>query len=197
MHEWVHCRDEAADHQLPTAAAFWIIRIVSAMECSSLTQNLVQICNSTCSVTLNAMAKQYTCPLNCVYRPHWLVEWSHHCPHMRTPVHSPWLPGYINVLQTVLVILTVVGLFLDRPPMCPDLGSNLQPWTIRMTLWPNELLGQGLSVFHLMDPTLCARGDIITKTSLWFILPLPSLTPEHSIVGPEWPGVINNLRSVP
>ena len=30
------------------------------------------------------------------------------------PVHSPWLPGYINVAPTIL-ILTMSGLFLDRP----------------------------------------------------------------------------------
>ena len=30
---------------------------------------------------------------------------------MRIPVHSPWLPGYINVAQIVLVILIVAGLF--------------------------------------------------------------------------------------
>ena len=29
--------------------------------------------------------------------------------------HSPWLPGYIGVTQTVLVILTTAGLFTDRP----------------------------------------------------------------------------------
>ena len=29
MYEWVHCRDEAASHQLPIAAVFWIIWIVS------------------------------------------------------------------------------------------------------------------------------------------------------------------------
>ena len=34
------------------------------------------------------------------------------------PVHSLWLPGYINVAQTVLVILTMVRLFLDRTCMC-------------------------------------------------------------------------------
>ena len=29
-------------------------------------------------------------------------------------VHSPWLQDYIDIALTVLVILTVVGLFLDR-----------------------------------------------------------------------------------
>ena len=33
---------------------------------------------------------------------------------MHTPVHSPWLPGYINVTQTVLGVLTMVGLFPDK-----------------------------------------------------------------------------------
>ena len=46
MHEWAHCHDEAANHQLPiAAAAFWIIRIVSMEKCSSLIlQYFMQIC---------------------------------------------------------------------------------------------------------------------------------------------------------
>ena len=47
MHEWVCCHDEAANHHLPIAAAFWIIQIVSAEECSSLAQNVMQIHCST------------------------------------------------------------------------------------------------------------------------------------------------------
>ena len=35
---------------------------------------------------------------------------------MRIPVHSPWLPGYIDVAQTILVILTIAGLIPDRSP---------------------------------------------------------------------------------
>ena len=34
---------------------------------------------------------------------------------MHIPVLSPWLPGYIDVVQTIHVILTMAGLFLDRP----------------------------------------------------------------------------------
>ena len=44
---------------LPIAAAFWIfwiIRIASMEECSSLMQNLMQICCSTCSIILNVTA---------------------------------------------------------------------------------------------------------------------------------------------
>ena len=105
------CCDEAASYQLPIAVAFWIIRIVSVEECSSLAQNLMQIRCSAHSVILNVMATQDTCSLNGIYCPHWLVQWSRHCSHMHIPVHSPLLPGYINVLQTVLVILTMAGLF--------------------------------------------------------------------------------------
>ena len=113
MHEQVHCCDESANQQLPRAVALWIIWIVSMEECSSLTQNLMQIHCSTHSVILNEMATQYTCSLNGVYHPHWLVQWSHHCSYMSIPVHSPWLPGYTNVVQITL-ILTMAGLFLDR-----------------------------------------------------------------------------------
>ena len=115
MYEQVHCRDEAANHQLPISAAFWIIWVVSAKECSSFMQNLMQNCCSIHSVLLNVMATQYTCSLNGIHCPHWLVQWSHHCSCMHLPVHSPWLPGYIDVTQTILVILTMAGLFLDRP----------------------------------------------------------------------------------
>ena len=115
MREQVCCSNEAANHQLPIAVAFWIIRIVSMEECSSVSQNLMQIHCSTCSIILNAMATQYSCSPNGIYCPHWIVQWSHHCSHTHVPVHSPWLPGYIDVTQTVLFILTMVGLFPYRP----------------------------------------------------------------------------------
>ena len=63
-------RDEAANHQWPTAVAFCIISIVSMEKCSSLQQNMMHIRCSTHSVILNVMVTQYTCLLNCVYRPH-------------------------------------------------------------------------------------------------------------------------------
>ncbi|KAF6109480.1 hypothetical protein HJG60_010755 [Phyllostomus discolor] len=34
---------------------------------------------------------------------------------MYIPVPSPWLPGYIHVVQTVLITLTMAGLFPDGP----------------------------------------------------------------------------------
>ena len=33
---------------------------------------------------------------------------------MHIPVHSPWLPGYIDVAQTILIIFIMAGLFPDR-----------------------------------------------------------------------------------
>ena len=53
--------------------------------------------------------------LNGVYCPYWLVQWSHHCSCMCIPVHSPWLPGYIDISQTVFIMLTMAGHFPDRP----------------------------------------------------------------------------------
>ena len=121
MHEQERCLDEAANHQLPIAVAFWIIPIVSTEECSRLMQNLMQICRSTCSVILNVTATQYTCSLNGIYHPHWLLQWSHHCSHMNIPVHSPWLPGYIDVTQTVLIVWAMSGIFPDKPSIPKEL----------------------------------------------------------------------------
>ena len=70
MHKWAHCHDEAANQQLPIGVAFWIIQIAFVEECSSLTQNLMQIHRSIHSVILNAMATHYTCLLNSIYLPH-------------------------------------------------------------------------------------------------------------------------------
>ena len=80
-----------------------------------LNANSRQIHSSIRSVILNTTATQYICSLNSVYRPHWLVQWSCHYSFMHIPVHSLWLPGYTDVAQTILVILTMVGFFPNRP----------------------------------------------------------------------------------
>ena len=77
------------------------------------------------SLILNVMATQYTCSLNGVYCSHWLVLWSHHYSHICIPVHSPWLPGYTDVTCTILVILTVAGLFPDRPGILIYIYMNI------------------------------------------------------------------------
>ena len=93
MHEQAHCCDEAANHQLPLAAAFWIIWIVSPEECSSLIQNLMQFHCSTHSVILSVTATQYTCSLNSIYC---LLQWSSYYSHVHIQDHSPWLSGYTD-----------------------------------------------------------------------------------------------------
>ena len=115
MHEQAYCSDEATSHQLPIAAAFWIIWIVSMEVCSSLMKNLMQIHCFTYSVILNMTATQYICWLSSIYSPHWLEQWSLHCSHMLIAAQSPWLPGYIGVVQTFLIILTMARVYLDIP----------------------------------------------------------------------------------
>ena len=147
LHERVHCRDEAADHQLPIAAAFWIIWVVSTEEWTSLKQHLMQICCSTHSVLLNVMATQYTYSLQGIYCPYWLVWWSCHCSCMCIPVHSPWLPGYINVTQIVLVMLTMTGLFMDKP--CTSGLFSYQCLCPPSTLQCRSLSAFGYYLLHL------------------------------------------------
>ena len=81
------------------------------------------------------MATQYTCSLNGVYCSHWLVQWSHHCSHMHTPVYSPWLSGYINVVQTLLIMLAMVGFFPDRPPVFRSRNTGSKGRSIFDFLW--------------------------------------------------------------
>ena len=89
---------------------------------------------------LNVIATQYTCSLSSVYCPHWLVQWNHHCSCMCIPVHPPWLPCYIDVVQTVLAILMMLRLFLDRPHKSEfnywesDIGPGWVPQFIRIVL---------------------------------------------------------------
>ena len=78
MHEHVRCCDEAANIQLPIAVAFWIIWIVSAEECSSFTQNLMQIHCSTCSL--------------------WV--WQPHSTHAHTMASTPPLTRIVKTLFT-------------------------------------------------------------------------------------------------
>ena len=97
MQERACCCDEAASHQLPRPAAFWIIwsfrRGISKLNVKSDADSLLYLL----SLILNGMAIQYTCSPNGIYSSHWLVQWSHHCSQVCIPVHSPWLPGYTDV----------------------------------------------------------------------------------------------------
>ena len=75
--------------------SFWMFKLNTKFDADSLLYSLI----------LNAMVTQYTCSLNSVYCPHWLVQWSRHCSHMCIPVHSPQLPGYTSVAQSKLFLL--------------------------------------------------------------------------------------------
>ena len=63
---------------------------------------------------LNVTSTWYTYSLNSPYHSHWLVQWSRHCSRMCIPVHCPWLPGYINIMQTVLITLKMAGFFAGQ-----------------------------------------------------------------------------------
>ena len=113
MHEWASCRNEAANHQLPITVTFSITHIVP--------QGMFKLSTKFDADLLLYLLSHFECEGHTVHMftqwclpPHWLVKWSWYCSHMRIPVHSPWLPGYINVSQTVFTILTMAGLFLDR-----------------------------------------------------------------------------------
>ena len=136
MHEQIHCHGEAANHQLPIVMAFWVIQIVSVEGGVFKLNEKFDADLLLYSVILNVMATHYTCSLNGIYHPHWLVQWSHHCSHMWVPVHCPWLPGYIDIPQTVLIILTTAGIFLDRPHTWKyTMGST---FSLCFT-WPQEV----------------------------------------------------------
>ena len=95
IQEWARSREEAANHLLPRAAALnhmnrfhgGMFKLNTKFDAGPLLYSLV----------LNVMATQYTCSLSGIYHPHCLVQWSRQCSRMRIPVHSPWLPGYIDV----------------------------------------------------------------------------------------------------
>ena len=112
MHEWAHCHDEASNHQLPITVAFWIIWIVSAEEYSSLMQNLMQIHCSTGSVIVNATARQHTSSLKGHLQSSPISTGT--VESLFTHAHFSTLSlavRYINIMQMVLITLTMVGLF--------------------------------------------------------------------------------------
>ena len=72
------------------------------------------------SVMPNAVATEYTWLTQWCLPPHWPVQGSRHCSHLHISLHAPWLPGHINVMQTVLIMLTMAGLFPGRPHNTPQ-----------------------------------------------------------------------------
>ena len=126
------------------------------------------------SVILNATATQCTRSLSSIYRPPWRVQWSHHCSHVHIPIHSPWLPRYIDVAQTVLTVLTMARLFPDRPCLVTMTrflslglsgGVNQAMYAGMLYKWtrssPCRLAGQEAAV----DP-----GSGLCMASMWLVL---------------------------
>ena len=95
------------------ALSWWSCQSPVAHSCSLL-NHLNSFRGRMFKINTKFDADSLLCSLNGVYHPHWLVQWSRHCPRTRIPVCSPWLPGYIDATQSVLVILILGVLFLDR-----------------------------------------------------------------------------------
>ena len=72
---------------------------------------------------------------------------------MHIPVHSPWLPGYMDVAQTVLIILTMVGFFS------------------RQTLYNSSIESAGVGEFVFMFPRIQnnRKQQLQNKCALSFI----------------------------
>ena len=83
-------------------------------ECLSLMRSLMQIRSLLMQSFWMRCHTVHMLTQQCL-QPHWLVPWSRHRSHMHILVHSPRLPGYIDVTPIILVILTMAGVFLDRP----------------------------------------------------------------------------------
>ena len=63
---------------------------------------------------------------------HWLVQWSCHCSCMHILVPSPYLPGYTDVTETILVMLTLAGRFPGRPHIVEELPISIE---YPLTFW--------------------------------------------------------------
>ena len=113
MHERACCQNEAANHQLSIAAAFWIIQsfhggpfeLNAKSDANALLYSFSHFeCNGH---TVQTLTQQHP-------PPHWLIQWSCHCSRMGIPIHSQ-LPCCTDVAKTLLIILTTAGIFSDRP----------------------------------------------------------------------------------
>ena len=115
MHQWVHCCDEAANHQLPIATALWVFWIVSMEEWSSLMQTLD-------ADSLFYLLSHFECE---DHTAHMLTQWCLLPPVTSTVKSSSFMHTHssplslvarlINVAQTILVTLIMTGNFPDRP----------------------------------------------------------------------------------
>ena len=127
----------------------------------------MQIRFFTGSVISNVMATHYTHSLNGIFCPHWPVQWSYHCSCMCIPVHSPWLPGYKDVVQTVLIILMLVGHVLERP------HRYFHPYRFTICWVPVFLLINPMVLLRLhncLDANTNSQANILVWTCSSFML---------------------------
>ena len=113
-HHVVCCGDEAASHQcglLNHLDSFCggMFKFNAKFDADSLLYSLSHF--EWDSLTIHMLTQEYLLPPLTI-----TVKLSLFTLHI--PVHSPWLPGYIDVAQTILLILTMAGIFLDRPCKC-------------------------------------------------------------------------------
>ena len=108
-------------------------------------------------------ATQYTCSLNSIYHPHWLAQWSCYCSCMCIPGYSPWLPGYIYVMQTILIILTMAVLFPDRSLIyvLHLLYSVIHQWTLRFLPYVGIINNVAMNI------GMYIRLQTLNPTNLW------------------------------
>ena len=104
---------------------------------------------------------------------HWLVQWSCHCSCMRILVRSPCLPGYNDVAKTVLVTLTMTGLFPDRPRVYIKNCQNSWNWTFKnlCILFVNCIVKhknvpKHSTLFKIVPPLEAVRGYCICHVKL-------------------------------
>ena len=142
-------------------------------------QNLMQIHCSTPSVILNVSATQYMCSLKGIYCPHWLLQWSCHCSCMHIPVHSSLLPGYSDVVQTILLILTMAGLFFpDRPHISACISNDK---TIVYNINHSNLLVI-LEKHHSSEVVPCWASQNVVLLFLWGMRYLYSILNQFTYV---------------
>ena len=114
MPEPAHSRDEAANHQLPISGSLLnhpnsfhrgMFKLNAKFDADSLLYLLTHFeCNSH---TVHMLAHGHLQPpLTGIVKLSLYTN---------IPVQSPWLLSYMDVVETVLIILTMAGLFPDRP----------------------------------------------------------------------------------
>ena len=101
---------------------------------------------------------------------------------MCTPAHSLWLPGYMDVAQTVLTRLTMAGLFPDRPRI-PTEELCITSWGIlssfivcdgkKRVLDPDLQICTAVAVRLFLEPGLYGcwqrcRGHCYLTISSWW-----------------------------